>query len=104
MRSLLGLGALTLAMAAYAATTKVTVQQLDAVLAEMHSQSKSDDQVANKLKETELTEQLLPSVMNSFAQYQPGPENCSPDPGVSPRERAASASAVRPTCSSCSRP
>ncbi|HYK35800.1 tetratricopeptide repeat protein [Alloacidobacterium sp.] len=54
--------------------TKITVQQLDSRLADMHKQSKTDDQVANALKEMELTEQLLPSVMNSFVQYQPGPQ------------------------------
>ncbi len=69
---------LTIALAATlplaAATTKATVQQLDTLLADMHKQSKSDDQVANALREIELTEQLLPSVMNSFVQYQPGPQ------------------------------
>ena len=68
---------LTIALAAtlaLAATTKATVQQLDSLLADMHKQSKTDDQVANALREIELTEQLLPSVMNSFVQYQPGPQ------------------------------
>ena len=68
---------LTIALAAtlaLAATTKATVQQLDSLLADMHKQSKTDDQVANALREMELTEQLLPSVMNSFVQYQPGPQ------------------------------
>ena len=68
---------LTIALAptlALAATTKATVQQLDSLLADMHKQGKTDDQVANALREIELTDQLLPSVMNSFAQYQPGPQ------------------------------
>ncbi len=68
---------LTIALAAtlaLAATTKATVQQLDSLLADMHKQGKTDDQVANALREIELTEQLLPSVMNSFVQYQPGPQ------------------------------
>jgi tetratricopeptide (TPR) repeat protein len=59
---------------ALAATTKATVQQLDSLLADMHKQGKTDDQVANALREMELTEQLLPSVMNGFVQYQPGPQ------------------------------
>ncbi len=54
--------------------TKATVQQLDSLLADMYKQGKTDDQVANALREIELTEQLLPSVMNSFVQYQPGPQ------------------------------
>jgi tetratricopeptide (TPR) repeat protein len=57
------------------ATTKATVQQLDSLLADMHKQSKTDDQVANALREMELTQQLLSSVMNSFVQYQPGPQS-----------------------------
>jgi tetratricopeptide (TPR) repeat protein len=68
---------LTMALAptlALAATTKATVQQLDSLLADMHKHSKTDDQVANALREIELTEQLLPSMMNSFVQYQPGPQ------------------------------
>lgn len=68
---------LTMALAptlALAATTKATVQQLDRLLADMHKHSKTDDQVANALREIELTEQLLPSMMNSFVQYQPGPQ------------------------------
>ena len=55
------------------AGTKTTVQQLDDLLADLHKQSKSDDAVAAKLKDVELTEQLTSSKMNSFSQYQPGP-------------------------------
>ena len=40
------------------AANKVTVKQLDEFLAEEHSASKSDDAVATKLKDMELTEQL----------------------------------------------
>jgi hypothetical protein len=55
------------------AGTKTTVQLLDDLLADLHKQSKSDDAVAARLKDVELTEQLTSSKMNSFAQYQPGP-------------------------------
>jgi tetratricopeptide (TPR) repeat protein len=68
---------LTIALSAtlaLAATTEATVQQLDTLLADMHMQSKTDDQVANALREMKLIEQLLPSVMNSFVRYQPGPQ------------------------------
>lgn len=54
--------------------TKVTVSQLDSLLAEMHSQSKGDEATANKLKELELTEQLTEPAMNSFVKYEPGPQ------------------------------
>jgi hypothetical protein len=75
LRKFLASTAMTLAVSLHAASaTKMTVQQLDSLLAEMHQQSKSDEQVANKLKDLELTEELLPAVMNSFVQYQPGPQ------------------------------
>jgi hypothetical protein len=54
--------------------TKVTVSQLDSLLAEMHGQNKSDEAASNKLKNLELTEQLTEPVMNSFAKYDPGPQ------------------------------
>lgn len=45
---------LTIALAAtlaLAATTKATVQQLDSLLADMHKQGKTDNQVANALRD-----------------------------------------------------
>ncbi len=75
MRRLLALLVISLTAALpVSGATKVSVQQLDSILADMHKQSKSDDEVANALKEIELTEELLPSVMNGFVQYQPGPQ------------------------------
>jgi len=55
------------------AANKVTVKQLDEFLAEEHSASKSDDAVATRLKDMELTEQLTTATMNSFTRYEPGP-------------------------------
>lgn len=55
------------------ASSKVTVQQLGALLSELHQQGKSDEAAATKLKELELSEQLSMATMNSFTQYQPGP-------------------------------
>lgn len=55
------------------AETKITVSQLDALLAEQHSQGKPDDATADKLKQVELTESLSPVAMNAFIKYQPGP-------------------------------
>jgi tetratricopeptide (TPR) repeat protein len=75
VRRFLAFAAITLtAIMPAVGATKVTVEELDSRLADMHKQSESDDQVANALREMELTQQLLPSVMNSFAQYQPGPQ------------------------------
>lgn len=57
-----------------AAVTRMTVSQLDALLAEMHAQNKGDDAIANKLKDVELTDQLTETAMNGFVKYEPGPE------------------------------
>jgi hypothetical protein len=74
MRKLLApLGIVALMALPVFAATKVTVQQLDALLNEQHQQSKSDGAVAEKLKDLELSEQLNTSTMNSFTQYDPGP-------------------------------
>src|SRR5579862_3555649 len=56
------------------AATRVTVRELDSLLADMHSQNKGDDATANKLKDLILTEQLTEPVLNSFVKYEPGPE------------------------------
>ncbi len=55
------------------AVTKTTVAQLEALLSDLHSQSKSDQATSDKLKDLQLTEQISASAMNSFVQYQPGP-------------------------------
>src|ERR1700739_3788071 len=74
MRRLLILAAaLLIALPGWAAT-RVSVSQLDSLLAEMHTQNKGDEATRNKLKELELTEQLTKPVMDSFTKYQPGPE------------------------------
>src|SRR6478736_6791605 len=67
------LSLLVFAVSPLMAVNKVTVKQLDDFLAEQHSASKSDDAVATKLKEMELTEQLTTATMNSFTRYEPGP-------------------------------
>jgi hypothetical protein len=74
MRKLLVLFAVVLATLPIWAATKVTVSQLDSMLAEMHSQNKRDEAAANKLKDLELTEQLAESAMNSLSEYEPGPQ------------------------------
>lgn len=55
------------------AATKVTVEQLQALLADLHQQNRSDEATANRLKEVTLTEQLTPTTITSLAQYKPGP-------------------------------
>jgi hypothetical protein len=74
MRRLLVLTAALLTALPVWAANKVTVQELDALLAEMHSQNKGDDATANKVKDLELTEELTESAMNGFVKYEPGPQ------------------------------
>jgi hypothetical protein len=52
---------------------KVTVAELKDTLASMHRDNKSDADVANALKQVELTEELTRDVMNSIVADVPGP-------------------------------
>jgi hypothetical protein len=54
-------------------TRKMTVAQLQDVLTGLHSSQKSDEQVANELKEIELTEELSSAAMNSMVNLINGP-------------------------------
>lgn len=60
------------AMPAWSAK-KVTVAELKATLAAMHQANKADVEVANALKQLELTEQLTRNMMNSLVADVPGP-------------------------------
>lgn len=55
------------------AAKKITVQELQSTLASMHQQNKSDVEVANALKQVELSEELTRNVMNSMVDNVPGP-------------------------------
>jgi hypothetical protein len=55
------------------AAKKITVQQLQDLLASLQQAKKTDEEVANALKQVELTEELTRSTMNSLAQYAAGP-------------------------------
>jgi hypothetical protein len=52
---------------------KMTVAQLQDVLTGLHNSKKSDEQVANELKQIELTEELTPAGMNSMVDLVNGP-------------------------------
>lgn len=54
-------------------TRKMTVAQFQDMLTGLHNSQKSDEQVANKLKQIELTEELTPAAMNSMANLIDGP-------------------------------
>jgi len=55
------------------AATKITVKQLDEILAEQHKAGKGDQAVSVKLQDLELTEMLTIDAMNNLTQYDPGP-------------------------------
>ena len=67
-----GLGVVLLLCGAAEGGTKTTVEQLRGMLAELRQEHKADDQVANRLKDLELTEPLTESAMHSFADDEPG--------------------------------
>jgi hypothetical protein len=54
-------------------TRKMTVAQLQDVLTGLHHAQKSDEQVADELKQIELTEELTPAAMNSMVDLIDGP-------------------------------
>ncbi len=58
---------------AYGGGAKMTVKDLRGLLAQMQADHKSDELVANRLKEVKLSEPLTPEAMNSLVDYQPGP-------------------------------
>lgn len=60
------------AMPAWSAK-QVTVAQLKETLTSMHQANKSDAEVANALKQLELTEELTRTMMNSLVEDVPGP-------------------------------
>ena len=55
-----------------AAAKKITVAELKDMLATMHTEKKSDAEVATALKQVQLTEQLDRATMNNFAEDLPG--------------------------------
>jgi hypothetical protein len=55
------------------AAKKITVQQLQDLLASLQQAKKTDADVAAELKQVELSEELTRSAMNSMVQYVPGP-------------------------------
>lgn len=57
---------------AWSAAKKITVAELKEMLATMHRDKKADAEVANALKQVQLTEQLTRPVMNSMVDNVPG--------------------------------
>jgi hypothetical protein len=55
------------------AAKKITVQQLKDMLVSMQQEKKTDSEMADALRQVELSEELTRSAMNSLAQYVSGP-------------------------------
>jgi hypothetical protein len=71
-RFVCGLAMIVFAFPAWSAK-KVTVAELTDIFKSMQEQKKSDAEVADALKQVQLSEQLTRSTMNSLASYAPGP-------------------------------
>ena len=56
-----------------ASSKKMTVAEFQDVLTGLHNSRKSDEQVANELKQIELTEELTPAAMSSMVKLVDGP-------------------------------
>jgi hypothetical protein len=67
------LAILMLALPAWAANKSISVQQLKDLLGSLQQQKKTDAEVADRLKEIELKEELTGSTANSLNSYLPGP-------------------------------
>ncbi len=67
------LAVLMLVSPAWAANKSISVQQLKDMLDSLQQQKKSDVEVADRLKEIELNEELTGSAANSLISYLPGP-------------------------------
>ena len=53
----------------------MTVQELTQILASMHQSNKTDDDVATRLKQVQLGEELTAADRATLEQYLPGPES-----------------------------
>lgn len=53
---------------------KIKVGELEDLLKQLHSENKTDQQIATELKQVQLSEELTRSTMNDLAIYAPGPE------------------------------
>ncbi|MFZ0394247.1 MAG: hypothetical protein WCF17_19615 [Terracidiphilus sp.] len=74
MRSLVVVLLVLASSFAYAAK-RVTVQELTQILASMHQSNKTDDDVATRLKQVQLGEELTAADRATLEQYLPGPES-----------------------------
>jgi hypothetical protein len=73
LKRLVGIFLLFAATANLVWAKKITVQELKQTLTSLHQAYTSDENVANKLKEFELSEELTGSARSGLAQFLPGP-------------------------------
>jgi len=73
MKQIIGLLLLFSLAAPLWAAKKITVQELKETLVSLNQAKKGDEEVATRLKEIELSEELTKSALVSLAQYVPGP-------------------------------
>jgi hypothetical protein len=52
---------------------KITVQELESLLASFHDKKKTDAEIATELKQVELSEELTRTAMSGLAAHEPGP-------------------------------
>jgi hypothetical protein len=65
----------TLPAPVWAANKKVTAQELKDMLTQMQQQKKSDDEIANALKQVDVTDQLTAEMLNSLGPLLPGQQS-----------------------------
>jgi len=73
MKRLVGILLVLVAAAPLCAAKKITVQELKETLVSLHQALKSDEDVATRLKEMDLSEELTSSARSGLAQFLPGP-------------------------------
>jgi hypothetical protein len=73
MKHLVGILLILLAATPLCSAKKITVQELKDTLLSLHQSYKTDQEVATRLKEVNLSEELTRSARGTLAQYLPGP-------------------------------
>jgi len=73
MKRLISLLVLILCAAPVWAAKKTSVQELKDTLISLNQAKKTDEEIATRLKDTEMSEELTRSTLKDFAQYLPGP-------------------------------
>jgi hypothetical protein len=73
MKRLISLLLLTACALPVWAAKKTSVQELKDTLISLNQNKKTDEEIATRLKDTEMSEELTRATLKDFAQYLPGP-------------------------------